>query len=59
MTDQLLASPYARAADEVVTEARSDAELGLTEAETTSRLATYGQNHIAAERRSSRLCSPA
>jgi Ca2+-transporting ATPase len=50
MTDQVLASPYARAATEVVTQARSDAETGLTGAEAASRLETYGPNHIAAEK---------
>ena len=49
MTDQVLASPYARTADEVVTGAGSDVELGLTGPEAANRLATYGQNGIAAE----------
>jgi Ca2+-transporting ATPase len=49
MTDQVLASPYARTADEVVTGAGSDVELGLTGPEAANRLVTYGQNGIAAE----------
>jgi Ca2+-transporting ATPase len=48
--DSSTAPPYARSAEEVVTELGTSVEDGLTAAEAATRLAKYGPNHITGEK---------